>query len=182
VHGPLCSRIPGLAWYIQIHLDREQDDHLWPAIDGIECFPDYVLDGGVEIGFASAQDQKTFMDACHLLFADEQNMFAETIAYDLPNRPYTPPTASVAELRSHLASLGLSRVVLIQPSFYGTDNRCLTESLARLGPMARGVAVIDDRADSAALVQLNDVGVRGVRSKYPPAKPGALTGSASKAP
>jgi len=89
VHGPLCSRIPGLAWYVQTHLDREQDDHLWPAIEGIDRFPDYVQDGGVEIGFASAEDQKTFMDACHLLFADEQNMFEETIAYDLPNSSTT---------------------------------------------------------------------------------------------
>ena len=31
VHGPLCSRVPGLAWYVQYHLDREQDAHLWPA-------------------------------------------------------------------------------------------------------------------------------------------------------
>jgi hypothetical protein len=22
VHGPLCSRIPGLGWYVQRHLDR----------------------------------------------------------------------------------------------------------------------------------------------------------------
>ncbi|MGM8932759.1 EthD domain-containing protein [Salinicola halophyticus] len=89
VHGPLCSRIPGLAWYVQTHLDRAQDDHLWPAIEGIDRFPDYVLDGGVEIGFASEQDQKTFMDACHLLFADEQNAFEETIAYALPNSSTT---------------------------------------------------------------------------------------------
>ena len=34
VHGPLCSRVPGLAWYVQYHLDREQDAHLWPAQEG----------------------------------------------------------------------------------------------------------------------------------------------------
>ena len=84
VHGPLCSRIPGLAWYVQVHLDRAQDDHLWPELEGIQAFPDYVLDGGVEIGFESEADQATFNDACHLLFADEQNMFGETIAYSLP--------------------------------------------------------------------------------------------------
>lgn len=84
VHGPLCSRIPGLAWYVQMHLDREQDAHLWPVIDGITPFPDYELDGGVEIGFASAEDQAVFNDASHILFADEQNMFAATVAYALP--------------------------------------------------------------------------------------------------
>ncbi|WP_010185876.1 EthD domain-containing protein [Sphingomonas sp. PAMC 26605] len=85
VHGPLCSRIPGLAWYVQNHFDREQDAHLWPEIDGIAPFADYELDGGVEIGFASADDQGVFNDASSILFADEQNMFAATIAYALPD-------------------------------------------------------------------------------------------------
>lgn len=85
VHGPLCSRIPGLAWYVQNHFDREQDAHLWPAIDGIAPFPDYELDGGVEIGFASADDQAVFNAASSILFADEQNMFAATVAYALPD-------------------------------------------------------------------------------------------------
>jgi hypothetical protein len=85
VHGPLCSRVPGLAWYVQYHLDREQDAHLWPAQDGIEPFPDYVLDGGVEIGFADAADQAIFNKASSILFSDEQNMFAATVAYALPH-------------------------------------------------------------------------------------------------
>lgn len=85
VHGPLCSRVPGLGWYVQYHLDREQDAHLWPAQAGIEPFPDYVLDGGVEIGFANAADQATFNEASSILFSDEQNMFAATIAYALPH-------------------------------------------------------------------------------------------------
>ena len=84
VHGPLCSRVPGLGWYVQHHLDREQDAHLWPAIEGIAAFADYELDGGVEIGFASAADQQVFNDASPILFADEQNMFASTVAYALP--------------------------------------------------------------------------------------------------
>ncbi|MDQ0837336.1 hypothetical protein [Sphingomonas faeni] len=85
VHGPLCSRIPGLSWYVQNHLDREQDAHLWPVIDGIAPFADYELDGGVEIGFASKADQDVFNAASHILFADEQNMFAATVAYALPD-------------------------------------------------------------------------------------------------
>jgi len=84
VHGPLCSRVPGLAWYVQYHLDREQDAHLWPAQEGIAPFPDYVLDGGVEIGFADAADQAAFNEASSILFSDEQNMFAATVAYALP--------------------------------------------------------------------------------------------------
>ncbi|RMO91594.1 hypothetical protein ALQ33_00829 [Pseudomonas syringae pv. philadelphi] len=83
VHGPLCARLPGLGWYVQHHLTREKDAHQWPVVEGVEPLPGYVLDGGVEIGFLSAADQKQFKEAISLLFSDEQNMFEETIAYDV---------------------------------------------------------------------------------------------------
>lgn len=85
VHGPLCARLPGLGHYVQYHFDRTQDAHLWPLGDGILEIPGYVLDGMVEIGFAQRADQQTFQAASPILFSDEQNMFAETLAYDLPN-------------------------------------------------------------------------------------------------
>ncbi|PYE23019.1 methylmuconolactone methyl-isomerase [Rhizobium sp. PP-CC-3A-592] len=89
VHGPLCSRIPGLGWYVQNHFNREQDAHLWPQIEGINPFEYYVLDGGVEIGFETAADQEQFNEACSILFADEQNLFAATVAYALPKGSMT---------------------------------------------------------------------------------------------
>ena len=85
VHGPLCSRIDGLGWYVQHHFAREHDDHLWPELDGVASIPGYVLDGAVEIGFLSAADQERFGAASSLLFGDEQNVFDETVAYDLPH-------------------------------------------------------------------------------------------------
>ncbi|WPP01418.1 EthD domain-containing protein [Pseudomonas sp. HR96] len=84
VHGPLCARLPGLGLYIQHHFERNQDAHLWPLADGISEIADYELDGGVEIGFSSADDQQRFKAASPILFSDEQNMFDETLAYDLP--------------------------------------------------------------------------------------------------
>lgn len=89
VHGPLCARLPGLGLYIQHHFSRAQDAHLWPLAEGIEVIADYELDGGVEIGFQSAQDQARFQQASPLLFSDEQNMFSETLAYDLPHGSIT---------------------------------------------------------------------------------------------
>lgn len=75
-----------------------------------------------------------------------------------------------AETGDYLAlaqSLGLGRAVVVQPSFYGTDNRCTLAAMAELngaGVAARGVAVIDPRAVSdAELATLHDAGVRGVR-------------------
>ncbi len=46
--------------------------------------PGYVLDGAVEIGSESADDQRVFQAASPILFSDEQNVFEETAAYDLP--------------------------------------------------------------------------------------------------
>jgi hypothetical protein len=89
VHGPLCSRLPGLGLYIQHHFSRTQDAHLWPLPEGVEEIAGYELDGGVEIGFSSASQQKQFQDACSILFSDEQNMFEEPLAYDLPKGSVT---------------------------------------------------------------------------------------------
>lgn len=80
-----------------------------------------------------------------------------------PARRYTPPPATAQALRAMLQRLGLQRVICVQPSVYGTDNRCLLDALAQLGPQARGVAVIDPALPDAALAALIDGGVRGVR-------------------
>lgn len=83
----------------------------------------------------------------------------------VPMRAYTPGVAQVADLRKLHQSLGIERVVLVQPSVYGTDNACLLDALDRLGrDKARGVAVVDpgDVSD-VALQRLHDGGVRGLR-------------------
>jgi 2-pyrone-4,6-dicarboxylate lactonase len=82
-----------------------------------------------------------------------------------PERTYTPGVATVENLNRFRQSLGLSRVVLVQPSVYGTDNQCLLNALSVLGPeVARGVAVIDpETVSDVALQDLYDAGVRAVR-------------------
>jgi hypothetical protein len=84
VHGPLCSRVPALGFYVQHHFARQQDAHLWPMPDGVSPLPGYVLDGAVEIGWPSATAQQEFQSASSILFSDEQNVFEETVAYPLP--------------------------------------------------------------------------------------------------
>ena len=80
-----------------------------------------------------------------------------------PARGYTPPEASVADLLALRRRLGISRNVLIQPSFYGTDNRCLMDALGELGDSARGVAVVAPGIGDSELADLDRRGVRGVR-------------------
>ena len=79
------------------------------------------------------------------------------------NRPYTPPEASVAQLKAMHARLGIARTVLVQPSFYGTDNSCMMDALAQLGNSARGVAVVAPNVSDQTLRDMDAKGVRGIR-------------------
>jgi predicted TIM-barrel fold metal-dependent hydrolase len=80
------------------------------------------------------------------------------------DRHYTPGPASVEDLQAHLARHGLERVVIIQPSFYGTDNSCTLDALDALGGrVGRAVAVVADDVDDAALHGMHSRGVRGLR-------------------
>jgi predicted TIM-barrel fold metal-dependent hydrolase len=77
-------------------------------------------------------------------------------------RTYTPMDAPTADLAAMLKRLGLDRVVLVQPSFYGTDNACMLDCMAAL-PNSRGVAVLPAEAPGAQLDDLHRRGVRGLR-------------------
>jgi predicted TIM-barrel fold metal-dependent hydrolase len=78
-------------------------------------------------------------------------------------RGYTPPDAPAGALRRMLDELGLSRVVLVQPSIYGSDNDCLLAALDELGPMARAVVVLAPDTPGTTLDALHGQGVRGIR-------------------
>jgi predicted TIM-barrel fold metal-dependent hydrolase len=71
--------------------------------------------------------------------------------------------ASVAQLKAMHARLGVTRTVLVQPSFYGTDNSCMMDALAELGASARPFAVVPLTIADAALRDMDAKGVRGIR-------------------
>lgn len=83
----------------------------------------------------------------------------------VPLRTYTPGTATVSDLLDFEGKLGVERMVLVQPSGYGTDNPCLVDALQALGPRrARGVAVIDvEKTTAAEIDRLHAAGVRSIR-------------------
>lgn len=96
---------------------------------------------------------------CHVhVFDGARFPFAAT-------RSYTPGQATVADLRSMMVTLGMERTVLVQPSVYGTDNRCLLDAVRQLGPdVARGIAVVDPAVvTDAELDALSAAGVVGLR-------------------
>ena len=80
-----------------------------------------------------------------------------------PERRYTPGPAAVEDLLALQRALRLDRVVIVHPSPYGADNSCTVDALRRLGPRARGVAVIDAATTDAALEEMHRAGMRGVR-------------------
>lgn len=80
-----------------------------------------------------------------------------------PTRSYTPEPASVDEVRALHQALHTTRVVIVQPSVYGTNNACTLDAIRQLGPAARGVAVIDDNTPESALDEMGRAGIRGIR-------------------
>jgi predicted TIM-barrel fold metal-dependent hydrolase len=95
---------------------------------------------------------------CHVhVFGDPQEFsFA-------PDRVYTPPGASVDDLRALQAALGFERVVIVTPSVYGLDNSCTADAVRQLGDRARGVAVIDAATPASLLDELAAGGFKGAR-------------------
>ena len=80
-----------------------------------------------------------------------------------PGRDYTPPDASLAAYRHLLDSLGMQRGVIVQPSVYGTDNRCTLDAVATLGEDFRAVVVVPPTVSDEELERLHGLGARGVR-------------------
>lgn len=115
--------------------------------------------GSLSLGMSEAK-AATFPGAtdCHVHIIGPSSKYPM-----IGNRPYTPPEASVAELKTMHARLGISRTVLVQPSFYGTDNSCMLDALAQFGTSARGIAVVAPNASEQSLRDLDAKGVRGIR-------------------
>ena len=124
------------------------------------------LIGSSRIALAAAPQPRTKVNFdvppgacdCHV------HVFGDPNKYPFfPGRTYTPDTASADELRQMLSTLRLERVVIVQPSVYGTDNSCTLDGMRELGSRARGVAVIDDKTTDAELDAMGKAGIRGIR-------------------
>jgi predicted TIM-barrel fold metal-dependent hydrolase len=76
---------------------------------------------------------------------------------------YTLPDGPLAKLEAMCSSLGLERFIIVQPSFYGTDNRCMLDALDAAGDRARGVAMVEDGVSDGELREMHRRGVRALR-------------------
>lgn len=72
--------------------------------------------------------------------------------------------ATVAQYRLLQQRIGTSRVVVVQPAAYGTDNAVTVDAVRQLGiANARGVGVLHPDATDAELKRLHEGGIRGLR-------------------
>jgi predicted TIM-barrel fold metal-dependent hydrolase len=107
----------------------------------------------------------TFATDCHT------HVFGPASAYPLSrSRVYTPGEASLDQLADLHRELGIGRVVTVQPSPYGTDNRCTLDAVRAANrdgaDAARAVVVLDERADLPDLRTMHAAGARGVRLNF----------------
>lgn len=80
-----------------------------------------------------------------------------------PTRVYTPETASIAETRALHKALHISRIVVVQPTVYGTDNSCTIDAIKHLSPNSRGAVMVDENITDAALADMDHAGIRAIR-------------------
>lgn len=80
-----------------------------------------------------------------------------------PGRNYTPHLLTLDDYLPVMATLGIDRAVLVQPSVYGTDNSALLEALRRKPEALRGVVVVPPDIRQPELLALRAAGVRGIR-------------------
>jgi len=82
----------------------------------------------------------------------------------LAERTYLADVATLKQLENVSAARAIRRFVIVQPSFYGTDNKLLLESLDALSGRGRGIVVVDPHATSARMLSaMTGQGVRGLR-------------------
>lgn len=81
-----------------------------------------------------------------------------------PRAKLRPGDATVAEYRLLQKRIGTTRNVIVQPSTYGVDNRCMLDALRQFGLMTtRGIAVVNTEVSDSALRELQVAGVCGIR-------------------
>ncbi len=100
---------------------------------------------------------------CHAHIFGPRSRYAYTAG-----RRYTPDDALLPAYRAMLATHGIDRAVLIQPSVYGTDNRAMLDALSEAGPAFRGIAMVEESIADAELLRFHGLGVRGVRTQIKP--------------
>lgn len=95
---------------------------------------------------------------CHVFVADGVDM-----SRLVGGAAYQPPPVDVHDHAEQLRAAGCDRGVLVQPSAFGDDHRCLLAALRTRPEALRGVACVAPGTSPEELAELHAAGVRGTR-------------------
>lgn len=94
---------------------------------------------------------------CHVhIFGSSREVVA-------PRHPHPKEEATLSDVEKIGAAYGVTRYVLVQPSFLGFDNSLITNTIASRPHMLRGVVWLDCSYSPDSLAQLARQGVSGLR-------------------
>lgn len=93
--------------------------------------------------------------------------------------PAQPYARYLSDYKAHLANLGITRGVVVQSIFYGTDNTVTVNAVRDMGPGFKGIGLLADDATDADLDQFVIWNLKGVRLNY--VHGGVLTWAGAKA-
>lgn len=111
---------------------------------------------------AQSSDGKGYIDAHVHVWTPDTKTYPLDERYDVS--AMQPPSFTPEQLMQHAEPCGVSRIVLIQMSFYGFDNAYMLDVIAKHPQVFSGVAVIDPEDNPAATMKsLKTKGVRGFR-------------------
>jgi len=80
-----------------------------------------------------------------------------------PNPLYPFPDGTLDQYLQVARWLGIERMVLVQPTYYGTDNTLLLHVLQKVGPRCRGVVRVEEDISDEELDRYHALGVRAIR-------------------
>jgi predicted TIM-barrel fold metal-dependent hydrolase len=106
---------------------------------------------------------RDYIDA-HVHVWDRPNArFAYDPHYDVA--PASPPSFTPEHLLSIARAAGVRRIVLVQMSYYGTDNSFMLDTMTRYPSVFSGIAIVDPQSPSVGqeMARLASLGIRGLR-------------------
>ena len=91
------------------------------------------------------------------------------------DRMYTPVDMPMSVYDREVGSLGVDRLVFVQPSAYGEDNSCLFDAMKLRPDSTRAIVVVDPDLGDDELRKMDKAGARGIRlnlktPRYPDTK------------
>ncbi|UCH73517.1 MAG: amidohydrolase family protein [Rhodospirillales bacterium] len=96
---------------------------------------------------------------CHVFGPGDRFPYSEESSY-------IPVDAPKEVLFQRHRFLGIERAVIVQASCHGTDNTAMLDALRAGGDAYRGVAIVSADISRAALEDMHEAGVRGVRFNF----------------